>query len=46
MLTWGRGAGDEANGGKLMFSGFDINKVIDERIVEHGGAVNNFETLV
>ncbi len=30
---------------KLSFTGVDIDKVIDGKIVEHGGAVNTFETL-
>ncbi len=32
-------------GKKLTFIGVDIDKVIDGKIVEHGGAVNTFETL-
>lgn len=30
---------------KLTFTGVDIDKVIDGKIVEHGGAVNTFDTL-
>jgi predicted ester cyclase len=30
---------------KLSFTGVDIDKVIDGKITEHGGAVNTFETL-
>lgn len=30
---------------RLVFTGVDIDKVIDGKIVEHGGAVNTFETL-
>lgn len=30
---------------KLAFTGVDIDKVIDGKIVEHGGAVNTFDTL-
>ena len=30
---------------RLSFTGVDIDKVIDGKIVEHGGAVNTFETL-
>lgn len=30
---------------KLAFTGVDIDKVKDGKIVEHGGAVNTFETL-
>ena len=29
----------------LLFTGVDIDKVVEEKIVEHGGAVNTFETL-
>lgn len=30
---------------KLSFTGVDIDKVIDGKIIEHGGAVNTFDTL-
>lgn len=30
---------------KLTFTGVDIDKVVDGKIVEHGGAVNTFDTL-
>ena len=30
---------------RLSFTGVDIDKVIDGKIVKHGGAVNTFETL-
>lgn len=30
---------------KLVFTGVDVDKVTDGKIVEHGGAVNTFETL-
>ena len=30
---------------RLSFTGVDIDKVTDGKIVEHGGAVNTFETL-
>ncbi len=30
---------------KLVFTGVDIDKIVDGKIVEHGGAVNTFETL-
>ncbi len=30
---------------RLSFTGVDIDRVINGRIVEHGGAVNTFETL-
>ena len=31
---------------KLSFVGVDIDKVVDGKIVEHGGAVNTFETFL
>ena len=30
---------------KLSFTGVNIDKIVDGKIVEHGGAVNTFETL-
>lgn len=30
---------------RLSFTGVDIDKVVDGKIVEHSGAVNTFETL-
>lgn len=30
---------------RLVFTGINVDKVVDGRIVEHGGAVNTFETL-
>ena len=30
---------------KLSFSGINVDKIVDGKIVEHGGAVNTFETL-
>lgn len=30
---------------RLSFTGVDIDKVVDGKIAEHGGAVNTFETL-
>ena len=30
---------------RLPFTGVDIDKVVNGKIVEHGGAVNTFETL-
>lgn len=30
---------------KLTFTGVDIDRVVEGKIVEHGGAVNTFETL-
>jgi predicted ester cyclase len=32
-------------GKKLRMTGVDIDKLIDGKIVEHGGAVNTFEAL-
>ncbi len=31
---------------KLKFTGVDIDRVMDGKIVEHGGAVNTFQTLL
>lgn len=31
---------------KLSFTGVDIDRVVDGKIVEHSGAVNTFETLL
>ena len=31
---------------RLTFTGVDIDKVVDGKIVEHGGAVNTFDTLL
>lgn len=42
----GRGAARHKPAHKrLSFTGVDIDKVVDGKIVEHGGAVNTFETL-
>lgn len=41
----GEGIGIKPIGKRLVFIGVDIDKVIDGLIVEHGGAVNTFETL-
>ena len=30
---------------RLVFTGVDIDKIVDGKIVEHGGAVNTFDTL-
>ena len=30
---------------KLSFTGVNIDKIADEKIIEHGGAMNTFETL-
>lgn len=30
---------------RLSFTGVDIDKIVDGKIVEHGGAVNTFDTL-
>ncbi len=49
ILTEGTHKGEWLNmkptGKKLVFTGVDIDKIIDGKIVEHGGAVNTFETL-
>lgn len=41
----GEWIGIKPTGKRLVFTGVDIDKVIDGLIVEHGGAVNKFETL-
>lgn len=49
ILTEGTHKGEWLNmkptGKKLVFTGVDIDKIVDGKIVEHGGAVNTFETL-
>ncbi len=49
IITEGTHKGEWLNmkptGKKLVFTGVDIDKIIDGKIVEHGGAVNTFETL-
>lgn len=41
----GEWLGMKPTGKKLTFTGVDIDKVIDGKIVEHSGAMNTFETL-
>ena len=41
----GEWLGINPTGKRLTFTGVDIDKVLDGKIVEHGGAVNTFETL-
>lgn len=41
----GEWMGMKPSGKKLCITGVDIDKVIDGKIVEHGGAVNTFEAL-
>lgn len=41
----GEWLGMKPTGKKLTFNGVDIDKVVDGKIVEHGGAMNTFETL-
>lgn len=41
----GEWIGIKPTGKRLVFTGIDIDKVINGLIVEHGGAVNTFETL-
>lgn len=41
----GEWIGIKPTGKRLVFTGVNIDKVIDGFIVEHGGAVNTFETL-
>ena len=37
--------GIKPTGKTLTFTGVDIDRMVDGKIVEHGGAVNTFETL-
>lgn len=41
----GQWIGIKPTGKRLVFTGVNIDKVIDGLIVEHGGAVNTFESL-
>lgn len=41
----GEWLGMKPTGKKLTFTGVDVDKVIDGKIVEHSGAMNTFETL-
>lgn len=41
----GEWIGIKPTGKRLVFTGINIDKVTDGLIVEHGGAVNTFETL-
>lgn len=41
----GEWLGMKPTGKKLTFTGVDIDRVADGKIVEHGGAVNTFDTL-
>ena len=41
----GEWLGMKPTGKKLTFTGVDIDRVVDGKIVEHGGAMNTFETL-
>ncbi len=41
----GEWLGIKPSGKKLMFTGVNIDRVVDNKIVEHGGAVNIFDTF-
>ncbi len=41
----GEWLGMKPTGKKLLFNGVDIDKIADGKIIEHGGAMNTFETL-
>lgn len=41
----GEWLGMKPTGKKLTFTGVDVDRVADGRIIEHGGAMNTFETL-
>ena len=38
--------GIKPTGKKLTFTGVDIDKIKNSKIVEHGGAINTFETFI
>jgi predicted ester cyclase len=42
----GQWIGIKPTGRTLSFNGVDIDRMVDGKIVEHGGAVNTFETLL
>lgn len=42
----GEFCGIPPSGKRLTFTGVDVDRVVNGRIVEHGGAVNTFETLI
>ncbi|NLK36594.1 MAG: ester cyclase [Epulopiscium sp.] len=42
----GEWMGMKPTGKKLQMTGVDIDKIVDGKIVEHGGAVNTFEALI
>lgn len=44
-LHGGEWLGMKPTGKKLIFTGVNIDEVADGKIVEHGGAMNTFETL-
>lgn len=41
----GEWLGMKPTGKKLVFTGVDIDKLVDGKIIEHGGAMNTFDTL-
>ena len=41
----GEWLGIKPSGKKLVFTGVNIDRVIDNKIVEHGGAINLFDTF-
>lgn len=41
----GEWLGMKPTGKKLVFTGVDIDKIEDGKIIEHGGAMNTFDTL-
>lgn len=42
----GEWLGMKPTGKRLTFNGVDIDKIADGKIIEHGGAMNTFETLL
>ncbi len=43
---WGRFWGNYPTGKRLRFTGVDIDKVFDSKIVEYSGVINTFETFI
>ncbi len=41
----GEWLGMKPTGKRLTFTGVDVDRIADGRIIEHGGAMNTFETL-
>lgn len=44
-IHMGEWLGMKPTGKKLLFTGVDVDKIADGKIIEHGGAMNTFEAL-